>query len=114
MKLPNAHVGRVDKEKVVGYLLCASHPDGRAKARFFARFGFSVSEWWVFADALKEHGLVNEVVKVLESDWGKRYIVDGELSAPDGRKPRVRTVWIVERGQVTARLVTAHPLEALI
>jgi hypothetical protein len=46
----------------------------------------------------------------VETAYGLRYTVDGPMRAPDGRAPRVRTVWIVEPGDISARLITAHPL----
>ena len=35
------------------------------------------------------------------------YEVDGPLRTPDGRTPRVWTVWQLNHGEVAARLVTA-------
>ncbi len=43
--------------------------------------------------------------------FGPRYEVDGELNAPDGRRPRLRTVWQLDRGQIAPRLITAYPVE---
>lgn len=111
MKLPSAKKARIDKEKIVAYLLSISHPDGASKAEFFSRFGFTVAEWPVFADALKEHALVNKVKKTVESPYGIRYTVDGVIKTPDCRNPVIRTVWIIERGNNIPRLITAHPLE---
>ena len=54
--MPYAAKARVERKKVVEYLLSFSHPDGRSKAEFFSRFGFSVDEWEVLARALKKHG----------------------------------------------------------
>jgi len=45
--------------------------------------------------------------------FGPRYEVEGELAAPDGRRPQVRTVWQQDAGQVAPRLITAYPLESL-
>ena len=56
MKLPHASKARVERTKVVEYLLSSSHPDGSAKARFFIRFGFSSEKWKIFAQALRKHG----------------------------------------------------------
>jgi len=53
MKLPHVAKARVEKKKIVEYLLSASHPDGSAKARFFIRFGFTSKEWKIFAQALR-------------------------------------------------------------
>lgn len=87
MKLPSAGEGAVPAEKIIGYLLSFSHPDGRGKARFFAHFGFSVENWQVLASALLDHAARNEVARVENSSFGTRYIVEGIMETPDGRKP---------------------------
>ncbi|HVS25592.1 MAG TPA: hypothetical protein VMU03_17835 [Gammaproteobacteria bacterium] len=110
MRLPHADEAYIDRKKITAYLLCSSHPDGYAKARFFFRFGFTIKEWRRLADALKAVAASNVVVAILESTHGVRYTVDGLLQAPDGRTPKVRTVWIIEQGRTAPRLVTAHPL----
>ena len=77
MKLPNARQAVVDESKVVGYLLSARHPDGRAKAAFFTAFGFHAQRWRAFARALRAHGGSGEITGISESGYGTRYIVDG-------------------------------------
>ncbi|MFZ5557564.1 MAG: DUF6883 domain-containing protein [Pseudomonadota bacterium] len=109
MTLPDSDRARVDRSKITDYLLSTSHPDGRGKAVFFMGFGFKVEKWEILAEALRAVGISNPVVGVVESPYGKRYTVDGQLQAPDGRTPMVRTVWIVEQGR-GPRLVTAYPL----
>ena len=111
MKLPHADQLRVDREKITDYLLSATHPEGGGKAEFFARFGFHMADWEVLADALRKHGASHPVVKTVASSHGARYAVEGELESPDGRNPRVRTVWIVEKGSTAPRLITALPIE---
>ena len=110
MKLPNASRAIVDESKVVQYLLSADHPDGRSKATFFANFGFRLQRWEAFVRALRDHGSNGDVSVATGSDYGTRYSVDGIIEAPDGRNPRIRTVWIVDREGDAPRLVTAHPL----
>ena len=109
MVLPGSAAARVDREKIAGYLLSLSHPDGRTKAEFFMRFGFRAERWEELAEVLRTAGISNPVVEVVESAHGVRYTVDGSIQAPDGRKPQVRTVWIVEPGSHGPRLITAHP-----
>ncbi len=109
MKLPNADRVIVDQRKVIEYLLSSSHPDGWAKAEFFGAFGFKAENWQVLARALKEHCGKNSVTKVVESEYGTRYTVDGVIETPSGRKPTIRTVWIVGKGKEIPRLITAHP-----
>ncbi len=77
---------------------------GASKERFFVTFGFRIEEWERLADALREHGR--------KSGFGPRYEVEGELSTPDGRRPRVRTVGQLDEGEVAPQLITTYPLEA--
>jgi hypothetical protein len=112
MKLPNAHLAVVEQEKITEYLLNEAHRYGASKARFFAALGFRLDAWEVLAEALHHHGQQHEVSTVRETGFGPRYGVDGELKTPSGRKPRVRTVWQLDHGDVAPRLITAYPLEA--
>ena len=109
MTLPNARHAVVEREKVVEYLLSVSSPSGQAKAMFFLSFGFSIEHWQDFAKALRVHGNSHQVVKVVETVHGPRYHVDGAIQSPDGRNPRIRTVWQVDSGSEYPRLITAHP-----
>ncbi len=110
MKLPYAARTRVERKKIVNYLLSSSHPDGSAKARFFILFGFSPAEWKIFAQALRKHGRAHEVSASVESRHGTRYSVDGLLETPNGRNPKTRTVWVLPKRSKTPRLVTAYPI----
>ncbi|HWC76433.1 MAG TPA: hypothetical protein VG778_03175, partial [Blastocatellia bacterium] len=109
MKLPNAENAVVEREKITDYLLNPAHRYGASKARFFGAFGFCADEWWRLAEALLELALDNDVAKVQETGFGPRYEVEGTLSVPDGRRPRVRTVWQLDHGAVAPRLITAYP-----
>ena len=111
MKLPHAAESLVERAKVEGYLLNAAHPFGASKARFFARFGFRREAWEILAAALHEHGCSNPVVRFRETIFGTRYEVEGALIAPDGRQPRIVSVWQVDRGEFAPRLITAYPME---
>jgi hypothetical protein len=110
MKLPYAAKARVDRKKIVEYLLSLSHPDGTSKARFFSRFGFRVDKWEVLARALRKHGREHVVSVSVESAHGTRHSVDGMLETPDGRNPEIRTVWILTKRSRAPRLITAHPI----
>ena len=112
MKLPNALLAVVEREKVVDYLLNRAHRYGASKAEFFSRYGFVLEKWELLAQALLEHGQKHDVTNVTETGFGPRYQIDGELHSPDGRAPRVRTVWQLDRGQLAPRLITAYPTES--
>ena len=110
MLLPNAASVIVERQKVVNYRLNQTHHFGASKARFFRGFGFCVESWEELADALKAHGAAHEVVRLTKTGFGPRYEVEGELWTPDGRHPRIRTVWQIDDGRVAPRLITAYPL----
>lgn len=110
MKLPNAEKAEVPEAKITGYLLSFVHEDGRSKAAFFTRFGFSASEWPVLASALTTHAIEHAVAKVEDSPFGTRYVIEGVIHTPDGRNPKVRSIWFIEHEDMTPRFVTAYPL----
>ena len=109
MRLPNAHLARIDRQKITNYLLSSVNPRGRAKANFFQRFGFSTERWEEFADALRRQAATHEVARVVETPYGPRNHVDGAIVTPDGRNPWVRTVWQIDLGRDYPRFITAHP-----
>ena len=116
MKLPRDADARIERDKIVNYLLDTAHPDGGPKAEFFLSFGFTRARWRLLERAIRGQVQEHEVIRVVESVYGTRYIIDGEINAPDGRTPRIRTVWIIEAdnaelgGPDAPRLITAHPI----
>ena len=100
----------VQREKVTRYLLSTTNPPDESKPDFFLRFGFSADNWQAFAEALILQGASHEVVKIDETVYGLRYNVHGIIETPDGRNPRIKTVWQIDNGTDFPRLITAHPL----
>ena len=111
MELPNCVRAVVPQEKITGYLLSFAHRDGRAKAAFFTRFGFSADAWRELAAARRHHAASYEVARVESSPFGTRYVIEGAIATPDGRNPEIRSVWFIETGEDVPRFVTAYPLE---
>ena len=108
MKLPGHLAAVVPRDKVVRYLLSASHADGRHKSAFFTAFGFDARRWEELSAALKRHA-AHDVVRVEQSRFGTRYVIEGIIETPDGRNPAVRSVWFLEPGEEAPRFVTAYP-----
>jgi hypothetical protein len=48
-----------------------------------------------------------------ETSHGRRYVVDGPLTTPDGTNLNVRTAWFINPSGDAPRFVTAHPLPKL-
>ncbi len=69
---------------------------------------FSLSDAAGLAAALRAQGASGETVLKVESRHGQKYVVDGQLESPSGKRPVARTIWIVDRGQDVPRLVTAY------
>ena len=109
MRLPYAGQAVVHPNKVSDYLLSLAHPEGRAKARFFLSYGFSVGDSEKLLLALLRHALSNEASLSKENKFGRIYLIEGPLVTPDGRNPLLRSVWILETGSNTPRLITAYP-----
>ena len=113
MKLPNLERAVVRPEKISDYLLSATHPAGRYKARFFGQFGFSRATPETLTQSFIGHARSNEVTTVEQTAFGTRYRIDGTLGSPDGRNPRVRVIWFIDSGGDIPNLVTAYPLPEL-
>ena len=108
-KLPAYEQSVVPARKVIDYLLSSTHPEGKTKAAFFRRFGFTTAQWEVFANALRQHAAQNDVTAVRDTPYGTSYTVEGTLLTPDGRNPDVCVAWFIETGQTVPRLITAYP-----
>lgn len=110
MYLPNAANAYIPPAKILDYLLSMESRRGRSKARFFIQFGFSREQWHLFAEALLRHGASYEVVNIAETQYGPTYALDGVMRTPDGRNPRVRTVWMIRNNEDAPGFVTAYPI----
>jgi hypothetical protein len=105
---PDFAAGRVERAKVVDYLLGSSTVASRAKARFFLSLGFSADRWEALAGALRAQAR-DGVVTAMAGPWGTKHVATGEIDAPNGRRYKIVSVWIAEES--TVRLVTAYPSE---
>ena len=110
MKLPLIARAEISETKIVKYLLSTTHRAGKSKASFFTQFGFDSSRWEELAGPLKQHAKDNEITLEVQTTFGTRYVIDGLLTAPDGRRLNVRTAWFIDGDGEVPRFITAHPL----
>lgn len=111
MPIPHSESAVVPEEKLTGYLLNLAHPVGGPKARWFVLRGFDAKlstnlEYQLLGIVRASDDFVEEMTL-----YGAKYIVRGTLECPDGSRPRIVTVWIVETGSLAPRFVTAYPDE---
>lgn len=111
MKLPFANEAEVPLAKIVLYLLNPEHRAGKTKARFFSSHGFAREGWQKLADGLQQHACDHEITKEETTPLGVRFVVEGNMTMPDGAVAGVRAVWFIERGERIPRFVTAYPLK---
>ncbi len=108
-KLPNAKKAIIESTKICDYILSVNHPAGRFKARFFMAFGYSSKNWKKFKYDILKLAVTGQVTKTESNEYGIKYEVQGNLSAPNGESVSVTTVWIILNDDDTPRLITAYP-----
>jgi hypothetical protein len=94
----------------VEYLLSPTHPIGKSKSRFFLGHGFSEENVADLEQRLLAVARDGPVASVVSSPHGIKYVVDGTVATPAGPSVMLRTVWIIETGDVYPRFITAYPV----
>ena len=108
MRLPALERRYVPLTKVTRYLLDVDHSQGGSKAQFFLRFGFDPAYPEVLLQSLLDHGAAHEVAQATLLPAGWTYVVEGPLVTPDGRHPKVRSIWLLPPAGAPY-LITAYP-----
>lgn len=99
----------ISEKKIVGYILNNSHIDGVHKARFFEKFGFYSENWIDLKNALIKHVENPENIEIIQTPYGEKYVVLGEINGIDGRKPKIKSIWFIENNEKILKFVTAYP-----
>lgn len=97
---------RVDREKILDYLLGSSSIAAVSKARFFGGMGFTRFDWQILADALRRQA-GSAMIQRETSAWGTKLVATGPIDGPNGRRYKIVSVWIDDGNGL--RLVTAYP-----
>ena len=91
MKLPKAKHAFIEKEKF-NYLFSKSK-------EYFRKIGFNDTSLKDFEEALLTVATNNEIKTVEENKFGIKYVIEGLIDSPIGKKVRVRTVWSIDKGE---------------
>lgn len=110
MKLQNSQSAEVNLQKLLDYLLSDSHPIGKSKAKYLRSFGFSNANVELLKQGLITIAQTEDVKEVISSTHGVKYVIDGSLQTPVKVFIKLRTIWIIEKGEEVARFITAYPI----
>lgn len=108
-ELPNRALAVVPEEKLTEYLLNELHPEGGPEAKFLKRFGYDLSTRDELERALLKLANAGEVSLVKRTIFCTKFVIKGRLDTPNGRNPSVETVWKIDNGEESPKLVTAYP-----
>ena len=108
MQLPNRALATIVREKLTEYLLNTRHKRGGTKARLLAQFGYTVQHWRRLEADIRS-GLDAEVDRVQPTGYGTRYEIRMTLQTPRGVSLTVRTIWQIDNGRESPRLITLYP-----
>jgi hypothetical protein len=92
-------------------LLSLRHPDGRGKAEYLGRLGYSHDAPEQLEADLREQIFSLDAHPGRPSPYGQKYEILGPLTGPNGKNAWVRTIWFVVTGETAPRLVTLIPAE---
>jgi Domain of unknown function (DUF6883) len=101
----------IPPDKLRDYVLSTTHPDGRGKAEYLGRLGYSQDAFGQLDADLRAQVLSREAQPGRASRYGQKYEILGSLTGPNGNTARVRTIWIILTGETAPRLVTLIPAE---
>ena len=82
----------------------------KSKAKFFRKIGFNKGNINLLEKSLLKIAKSEDIKDAITSTFGTKYIVDGSLENPTMKITRVRTIWIIEKGQNRPRFITGYPV----
>ena len=108
MKLPNGELAVIPEGKLRDYCLSQTHPRGRNKARVFRRvLGVTAGDPTSLEELVRKSAVEGETTPLRQDEFGTYYRVELEIDGLQKRE-RLRTLWIIRRGEVIPRLVSTY------
>lgn len=109
MPIPNADSAIIEQQKVVEYVLNAGHRRGGSKAALLLQFGYDPVNWERLAHDLRRDHLSRDADLSRTTQYGERYEIRAPLQTPSGLPLIVRSIWQIDTGSASPRLITLHP-----
>ncbi|GEM_PF-2920527 len=60
-------------------------------------------------DDLRKQAFSDNAVEVEGFPYGKKFVITEPLATPSGSVVKITTVWVIIKGEVIPRFVTAYP-----
>jgi hypothetical protein len=95
----------IAKAKLTEYLLVPLMKND--KSQFLAQAGYTINNWQQLERDLREQILSLEAIPTMQTRYGQKYAITGNLNSPNGVILRVKTIWI-DTGEMT-QFVTLFP-----
>jgi hypothetical protein len=114
-KLPNCSQAFISRNKIENYLLNLNHREGKSKAMFFSKFGYSLANSRDLYEALRVLACESLIVQIeARHPFGTRITTEGTLNTPDSRNPQVRIGWFFDKNdpENIPRLITVIPVRS--
>lgn len=110
MKLPGDEWAVVEIAKLRDYCLDPVHPRGRYEARVFASaLGLTQADAELLRRQLLLAARDGDAAVAGRDEYGERYTIDFDL-AKGARRARIRSAWIMLRGEGIPRLASCYVL----
>lgn len=110
MRLPQGNQAIITKEKLLDYILSETHSTGRFKAKFFRSIGFNETNVRLLEKILIKIAKSEEIENFSVSEYGVKYVLESDIDSPIGKIVKIRTIWIIEKGQTKPRFITIYPI----
>jgi len=99
---PNAII---PEAKLTEYLLVFLEKDD--KSQFLSQAGYTLENWQELEQDLREQILSLEALPTIQTQYGQKFSITGNLTGRNQHSIRVKTIWIVAQG--ITRFVTLFP-----
>lgn len=109
MKVPNADHAVIASEKLRDYLLNPTHRRGAAKAKLLMAMGYRPDDSRRLDADLRAQHLPVDVKGTSTSPYGLRFEIVAPLAGPTGRVVPFRSIWQIDTGSDSPRLITIYP-----
>lgn len=106
MKVLYRKLAFINDEKFTKYLINSERPKGK----YFRSNGFNETNIKIFKERLLKIVHNEEVQNMMNSDYGRKYTIEGDLRTPNGKIVKVLTVWIIEKNHKKPSFVTTYPV----